>query len=183
MMLQIQHRVSYDIDIFLPDPQLLGFLDPDRNSFNFETQPTAYPGDGARFQRFVFKDLGEIDFIAAPPLTDAPSIETVVENQLVKLETIPEIIAKKIHFRGKSIQTRDLFDIAAAARTHSSKVRDALKSFPADVRSALAAVSALNSDYVEGAIEELQIMPAFVDLAKDTLAVSKNFLLSVFDEA
>jgi hypothetical protein len=182
MMLQIQHRVSYDIDIFLPDPQVLGFLDPDRNSFNFDTKPTAYPGDGARFQRFVFKNLGEIDFIAAPPLTDAPSIETVVENQLVKLETIPEIIAKKIHFRGKSIQTRDLFDIAAAAHTHPSEVRGALKGFPADVRFALAAAAALKSDFVWGAIEELQIMPAFLELSKETLAASTKFLRNVLDE-
>jgi hypothetical protein len=39
----------------------------------------------------------------------------------------------------------------------------------------------LNSDFVEGAIGELQIMPAFLDLAKETLAVSMNFMLSVFD--
>jgi Nucleotidyl transferase AbiEii toxin, Type IV TA system len=129
MMLQIRHQVSYDIDVFLSDLQLLGFLDPDLNSFNFEKEPTAFPGDGARFQRFVFKDLGEIDFFAAPPLTEMSSMETVIENQVVRLETIPEIIAKKIHFRGKSMQTRDLFDIAAAARTHSNEVRDALKAF------------------------------------------------------
>ena len=29
MMLQIGHRESHDIDIFIHDPQLLGFLNPD----------------------------------------------------------------------------------------------------------------------------------------------------------
>ncbi|QND61948.1 nucleotidyl transferase AbiEii/AbiGii toxin family protein (plasmid) [Mesorhizobium sp. AR07] len=30
MMIQIGHRESHDIDIFLDDPQLLGFIDPSR---------------------------------------------------------------------------------------------------------------------------------------------------------
>ncbi|RUW44700.1 hypothetical protein EOA32_36030, partial [Mesorhizobium sp. M1A.F.Ca.ET.072.01.1.1] len=28
MMIQIGHRESHDIDVFLDDPQLLGFMDP-----------------------------------------------------------------------------------------------------------------------------------------------------------
>ena len=42
MMLQIHHRVSFDIDIFLPDPQLQGLLDPDKNALGFETRPDAF---------------------------------------------------------------------------------------------------------------------------------------------
>ncbi|WP_347341091.1 nucleotidyl transferase AbiEii/AbiGii toxin family protein [Bradyrhizobium hipponense] len=39
MMLQIDHRISHDIDIFLPDPQFLPFLDPQKHDFNFEIRP------------------------------------------------------------------------------------------------------------------------------------------------
>jgi hypothetical protein len=46
MMLQIDHRESHDVDIFLPDPQLLPFLDPQTHDFIFEVQPTDYKGDG-----------------------------------------------------------------------------------------------------------------------------------------
>lgn len=48
MMLQIDHRISQDVDIFLPDPQLLSFLDPQKHDFNFEIRPADYNGDGAR---------------------------------------------------------------------------------------------------------------------------------------
>lgn len=182
MMLQIHHRVSFDIDIFLPDPQLLGFLDPDRNDLRFETPPDAFLGDGTRFSRFVFKGLGEIDFIASPPLTANPSFEETVAGRKVELETIPEIVAKKIHFRGKSIQTRDLFDLAAASVTHPDDVRDVLRVFPDDVRAALAAISRLNPAYVNSAIQELQIMPEFLGSAAEALSVSRNFLRSVLSE-
>jgi hypothetical protein len=36
MMLQIDHRESRDIDIFLSDPQQLPFLDPQKQDFEFD---------------------------------------------------------------------------------------------------------------------------------------------------
>jgi len=41
MMIQIGHRESHDVDIFLDDPQPLGFIDPSKNSLRFETVSTA----------------------------------------------------------------------------------------------------------------------------------------------
>jgi hypothetical protein len=46
MMLQIGHRQSEDIDIFLHDPQLLSYLDPKLHDFEFEIMPSDYQGDG-----------------------------------------------------------------------------------------------------------------------------------------
>lgn len=40
MMLQIDHRDSHDVDIFLADAQLLPFLDPATHDFAFEIMPT-----------------------------------------------------------------------------------------------------------------------------------------------
>lgn len=60
MMLQIGHRESHDIDIFLDDAQYLGLLNPDKNDFKFETEPSAYNGDGSSFQKFSFEDIGEV---------------------------------------------------------------------------------------------------------------------------
>ena len=41
MMVQIGHRLSHDIDLFLNDPQLLGYVDPGKQSFDFEIKPSA----------------------------------------------------------------------------------------------------------------------------------------------
>ncbi|MER9861805.1 hypothetical protein [Mesorhizobium sp. M0185] len=65
MMIQINHRESHDVDIFLDDPQLLGFIDPSKSQLSFSTGPAVYDGDGTRFQKFAFEGLGEIDFIVA----------------------------------------------------------------------------------------------------------------------
>ena len=42
MMLQIDHRRSDDIDIFLQDPRLLPYLDPKLHDFEFEVMPSDY---------------------------------------------------------------------------------------------------------------------------------------------
>jgi Nucleotidyl transferase AbiEii toxin, Type IV TA system len=46
MMLQIDHRESRDVDIFLHDAQQLPFLDPQKRDFEFEIQPAVCEGDG-----------------------------------------------------------------------------------------------------------------------------------------
>lgn len=71
MMIQIGHRESHDIDIFLDDPQLLGHR-PSKSRLHFETMPSDYLEHGLRFQKFAFEDVGEIDFIVAGALTTKP---------------------------------------------------------------------------------------------------------------
>jgi hypothetical protein len=48
MMIQIGHRESHDIDIFLDDPQLLGFVDPSRSRLRFDLVPSDHQGFGFR---------------------------------------------------------------------------------------------------------------------------------------
>jgi hypothetical protein len=115
LMLQLDHRESHDIDIFLNDPQQLPFLDPQKQDFRFDIQLEDYEGDGVRSLRLVF-GIGEIDFIVASPLTSVPTIRRQIEGENVQLETIPEIITKKVFYRGSSIMPRDIFDIAAAGK-------------------------------------------------------------------
>lgn len=57
MMLQIDHRESHDIDNFLPDAQLLPFLDPATHDFSFEIMPADYRGDGHGFLKIAFQDM------------------------------------------------------------------------------------------------------------------------------
>jgi hypothetical protein len=116
MMLQIDHRDSHDVDIFLADAQLLPFLDPATHDFAFEIMPTDHRGDGARSLKLVFENIGEIDFLVGVSLTSTPTTLTTIEGEAVQLETITEIITKKIFHRGSSIKPRDIFDIAAGRR-------------------------------------------------------------------
>jgi hypothetical protein len=99
IMLQIDHRESHDVDLFLNDAQLLPFLDPKNHDFAFDIVPSGYEGDGTSFIKMSFDGIGEIDFIVRQALTDAPTIEREIEGERTLLETIPEIITKDCESR------------------------------------------------------------------------------------
>lgn len=169
MMIQIGHRESHDIDVFLDDPQLLGFIDPSRSRVRFELMPSDYHGAGSKFQKFAFENLGEIDFIVAGPLTATPFQMREVEGRTVLLETIPEIIAKKVYYRGSEAKPRDIFDIAAAARTQLEPMVNALRAFPGQASRTRDRLERLNPEFVGRAIAQLMIMPDYEASAADSL--------------
>lgn len=178
MMIQIGHRESHDIDIFLDDPQLLGFIDPSRSHLRFETMPSDYLGDGLRFQKFAFEGIGEIDFIVAGPLTETPFETREVEGRAVRLETVPEIIAKKVYYRGSEAKPRDIFDIAAAARSQLAPLVNALRAFPEQVSRTRERLEKLNPEFVDRAVAQLMIMPDYEACATDCLDTA----LAVLDD-
>ena len=179
MMLQIDHRESRDIDIFLSDPQQLPFLDPQKQDFEFEIEPDACEGDGARSLKLVFANIGEIDFIVAPALTSSPTTQATIEGETVLLETIPEIITKKIYYRAASTKPRDIFDIAAAGKQHKDALIKELRSYRDQVTQALTTIDRLNADFVNDAIADLAIKEPYKEIAKAAIPRSKEILRAV----
>jgi len=157
----------------------LAFLDPQKHDFQFEIRPADYGGDGSRFQKLVFKDVGEIDFIVGRAMTASPTIPTTIEGEVTLLETIPEIIAKKIYYRGSRIRPRDIFDIAAAGEQHANSVIDALRSYRTEVQTALMVIERLNPDFVNSAIAQLSIKEKFRPVALTALKQTKALLDAV----
>lgn len=126
MMLQIEHRESHDVDLFLQDAQLLSFLDPEKRDFDFEIAPTGWSGDGTGFLKFTFAGIGEIDYIVGGPKTPNPTISRDIEGHFTLLETVAEVVTKKIVHRGASLRPRDIFDIAAASEQHARSTGDTI---------------------------------------------------------
>lgn len=178
MMLQIGHRESHDVDIFLRDPQLLPFLDPEKQDFDFEIRPSDYGGDGTGFLKLAF-EIGEIDFIVAQPLTSSPTTDATVEDEAVFLETVPEVIAKKIYHRGNSIMPRDIFDIAAGGEQHAESIIKELANYPDRVTSTLLAIGRLKPGFVNASIEQLLVKDAYKAVAKTALEKAKALLKAV----
>lgn len=176
MMIQIGHRESHDIDIFIDDPQILGFLDPGKVDLRFRQAPADYRGDGARFQKFTFDGVGEIDFIISGHLTEVPFRVQTIEGREVKLETLGEIVAKKIYHRGSEAKPRDIFDIAAAARHHRDEIRAALRQFPSAVGATLERLEKLNPEFVAEGISHLMVLPEYKNLVPDSLDIAKAVL-------
>jgi hypothetical protein len=179
MMIQIGHRESHDIDIFLPDPQHLAFLDPGRRDFALDSPPADYRGDGATFLKWAFQNLGEIDFIVAGSLTSQPVTRLTIEGEAILLETIPEIIAKKIYHRGSFIRPRDIFDIAAAGEAHEASIIRELQPYKREVSKALAAIDRLNPEFVSRAISQLAIRPQYDAVARTAKARAKDIMRAV----
>ena len=93
--------------------------DPDRN----ETVEALTPRHlkEANFLRLYF-DHGEVDFIAAAPVTDvATTVETVLDRE-VRVDTSIEIVAKKIRYRGAHFTARDVFDFALVAEKQPKEI-------------------------------------------------------------
>jgi hypothetical protein len=110
LMFRYHHRLSKDIDIFVPDPQYLGFVTPrlSDTAADLTQDYTELPG---AFVKLQFEE-GEVDFVAAPNLVaDAWEIWDI-GGRSVKVETAAEIIAKKMYHRGDRATARDLFDVA-----------------------------------------------------------------------
>jgi hypothetical protein len=179
MMLQVGHRESHDVDIFLADAQFLPFLDPKLHDFEFEIRPSDYGGDGTGFLKLAFEGIGEIDFIVAHAVTDIPTARQTIEGEEVDLETVAEIIAKKIHYRGATIKPRDIFDIAAAAHHDRDSIINALKHHKDDVAKTLSAIERLKPDFVNAAIAELAIKDSFKPIIGTALEDATELLKSI----
>ncbi|CAN7506788.1 nucleotidyl transferase AbiEii/AbiGii toxin family protein [Rhizobium sp. LjRoot254] len=176
LMLQIGHRDSDDIDIFLDDHQLLPYLDPARQNFDFSMAPSDYSGDGTGFLKMVFDGVGEIDFIVCTHVTEQPALRVVLEGRQVMLETVAEIITKKIFYRGSRIAPRDIFDIAAASPSHRNEIVSALAEHRQKVELALAQISRSDTQFIIDVIAELRIRPAFRHMAGNAVEVASEIL-------
>lgn len=179
LMLRYGHRFSKDIDIFVPDPQSLGFVTP-RLSDVAESITTDYV-EAAGYVKLYLPE-GEIDFVAAPNLT-APGfeIETILEHQ-VRVETSVEIIAKKMWHRGDRITGRDIFDFALIAEREPEILMEERKFM---TRHAAAVFQQLDDRYIQlkqqfDAVDALNFHPTF-DQASSTLKGALTAMLEAPD--
>lgn len=135
LMRKYRHRFSKDVDIFVPDPQFLGYVSPGLN--DTAGSMTGDYVEQANFIKLLFPE-GEIDFIASAPVTLKPFTMEKLFDREVRVETATEIIAKKLWHRGDEFRARDVFDLAFVAE----RVPEALKEIEPILRDRRTAVLA-----------------------------------------
>ena len=123
LMLRYQHRISKDIDIFVPDPQYLGFATPRLSDVAAEISDD-YIEESSSYVKLI-RPEGEIDFVASPNLTSPGFEEWHLKNNLIRVETGTEIVAKKLWHRGDRATARDLFDLALVIEKEGDALRQA----------------------------------------------------------
>lgn len=109
LMLRYGHRMSKDVDIFVPDPQYLGFVNP--RISDVAADITSQYEEHAQFVKLNLA-AGEIDFVVSQNLTDPGYDKWRIFSEQVNVETAVEIVAKKMWHRGDRPTPRDLFDLS-----------------------------------------------------------------------
>lgn len=166
-MLQIDHRESHDIDLFVDDPQLLPFMNPETQDFTLDLYPSSYASDGTQSLKIVFDEVGEIDVICCGWLTDSYATTTRVNGHQILLENPSEIIAKKVFHRGWNLQPRDMFDIAAVQRAFGDDyVVKSLSACPKEVGLAKNVAEKMKPAVAQAVLSGLTVRRGFSDLTK-----------------
>lgn len=132
LMFRHRHRLSKDIDIFVPNPQYLGFVTP-RLSDVAASLTSDYSEDPSAWVKLQFEE-GEVDFVAAPNLVDDAWEEWTIDGQRIRVETSAEIIAKKMFHRGHRTTARDLFDPALVIEREPDALVRHRSTFPDQIR-------------------------------------------------
>lgn len=107
----LDHRVSYDVDIFLDSSTALKNLAPSVNPVTKSLCDTwQWPG---KYLKLIVTDFGEIDFLNAPSYIENPTYQLQIGERLIAAERSAEIATKKLIYRASTFTPRDAFDLAA----------------------------------------------------------------------
>ena len=107
----LNHRISYDVDIFLDSSTVLKNLSPNMNPVTKSLCDTwQWPG---KYLKLILSDVGEIDFLNAPSYIDNPTYQLEFGDRLIAAERSAEVATKKLVYRASTYKARDAFDLAA----------------------------------------------------------------------
>jgi len=117
LAIDLEHRISYDIDVFLDSATVTKALVPVNNTvtrgicWNPLTDRADYQWPGSYLKLIIF-EVGEIDFLNTASLVADPVVPFQFEGPNIQRERAAEIVAKKIYYRGPLFKSRDIFDLA-----------------------------------------------------------------------
>ncbi|KAA0178846.1 nucleotidyl transferase AbiEii/AbiGii toxin family protein [Cupriavidus gilardii] len=171
LMLRHGHRLSKDIDIFVPDPQSLGYVTPRLSDVADELCNSQYV-EASEFVKLQMPE-GEIDFVASPNLLSPSDAfeEWKLFGQPVRVETAAEIVAKKMYFRGDRATARDLFDFALVAEREPDALAKCDNFMMRNLESFRARVRTPDPQFLRqfDAIETLNYQPTFDEASSRAL--------------
>ena len=166
----LQHRLSFDIDLFVTDVQILNYLSPkhwidETNNFN----SSKYIDLSNHIRVLEKKNNIKVDVL----VTQASTSECLIDDSksifesVVYVESIEDIIAKKIVYRRNDNLTRDIIDIAIAIN-HADNILEKLfvaeKINREDVEDLYKAIGRLDRETFN---EEIEIVAPFEKYIND----------------
>lgn len=174
LMQRLHHRDSKDIDLFIQDPQYLGYLSPrlaDQGIWE-----TADYDETSTSLKLIY-DEGEIDFIVASPVSDLPLDMIEFAGRCIPTERPAEIILKKFCYRGALFKPRDVFDTAAVLHSEFAEELRGQAHLAGDMKDIIIKrVTSMPPAYFMAAMEELDIFDDWRHIAEIAMDDVLSFL-------
>lgn len=166
-----QHRLSFDIDLFLTDQQYLSYFSPkhwieDTDNFDDRHYIDTHNHIGVVSANNIKVDI----------LVDSSSNSLLIDTSKdifsfdIRVESIEDILAKKIIFRKKDNKARDIFDIAVAISKDNNIIDNLLtneKITQEDLGIFLNALENINMKKYQIAIELVEPIGEYIVLANE----------------
>jgi len=154
LAVQLAHRTSYDIDIFIPNADLVTALSPSANPATralLGGRKYEFPGSYLKLRL----DAGEIDFIVGGKRTNDPVQPWRFEGRDILLETPWEIAVKKLFYRPSTFKIRDIFDLAAIIDTQAEKLSPFMSIVTDKLDKAIDRVGLILPSYEQKALDDI----------------------------
>lgn len=148
LAVHLDHRISHDIDIFMPNADWVSALAPNANPKTRAVIGAGryeFPGGYLKLKL----EAGEIDFIVGSKRTGHPTERWNFEGRTILLETPVEIAIKKLFYRPSSFKVRDIFDLAAVIEADGQELASFLDLVADRLDKAIDRIDALLDTYEE----------------------------------
>src|SRR5258708_21923163 len=109
LALGYEHRISYDVDIFLHDAQVLPYLAPRLNDI---AASIALSHEESANGLKIVTHGGGIDLLGTAGVTDIAPLATNIGETPAVVHAPAEILAQKIQYRGYQFTHPGIFDLA-----------------------------------------------------------------------
>ena len=182
-----QHRLSFDIDLFVSDAQILNYLSPKHwidDTITFNTD--SYIDLSHHIRVLSCKNNIKIDILVSQDnlgntITDDSND---IFTSTIYVESIEDIIAKKIIYRRNDNLTRDIIDIAIAIKFRNNILKRLYKSESITLDDIKELYNSLRHLDVETFNTELEIVKPFssyLDIAKNAPKILKNECIKIIN--
>jgi len=182
-----QHRLSFDIDLFVSDAQVLNYLSPK----HWIEDAVAFNGDSYIDLSNHIRVLSRKNNIKIDVLfSQDNSGNTIADNSndiftsTVYVESIEDIIAKKIVYRRNDNLTRDIIDIAISIKFAANILKRLYESKAITLNDIKELHDSLNSLDIETFNAELEIVNPFqkyLEVAKNAPEILKNECIDIIN--
>lgn len=164
-----QHRLSFDIDLFVTDVQMLNYLSPKHWIEETSNFADRYIDLSNHIRVLHKKNNIKIDILVTDKVSNNNLIDSTnsIFNKTIYIESIEEIIAKKIVYRRKDNLTRDIIDIAISIKHGNNTLKRLFDEEMINLKDIEELYQALLSLDIDTYSEELEIVAPFEKYLED----------------